>query len=63
MIVKIKCSYFVTFINLFGHFCWKDSKSKWPYFSRLETAFKRIWCSIVQGSRLWYWPLSGGRKN
>jgi hypothetical protein len=28
MIVKIKCSYFVTFINLFGHFCWKDSKSK-----------------------------------
>jgi hypothetical protein len=21
---------------------------------------KYIWCPIIQGSRLWYWPLSGG---
>jgi hypothetical protein len=39
-----------------------NTQPNWQYFDRWETAFKYTWCPIVQGSRLWYWPRSGGGK-
>jgi hypothetical protein len=41
---------------------WKDSQSNSWYFDRQEMALKYTWCPVIQGSRLWYCPLSGGAK-
>jgi hypothetical protein len=31
----------------------------WPYSGRWAKTLEYTWCSIIQRSRLWYWPLSG----
>jgi hypothetical protein len=31
--------------------------------NRRRKAFECTWCSIIQSSRLYYWPLSGGGES
>jgi hypothetical protein len=42
---------------------WGNPQSDWPYSDRKAKAFKYAWCPIIQGSRLWYGPLSDVGKD